>query len=64
MDEFTRAGLAIEVASTRPSAKVMRVLDQLFRLQGAPHFLRSDNGPACVALAVRSWLAQHQTATL
>ena len=29
-----------------------------------PEFLRSDNGPEFVALAVRGWLAQHQTATL
>ena len=64
MDEFTREGLAIEVASTMPSAKVIRVLDQMFRAHGAPEFLRSDNGPEFVALAVRSWLAQHQTATL
>lgn len=64
MDEFTREGLAIEVASTMPSAKVIRVLDQLFRAHGAPEFLRSDNGPEFVALAVQSWLAQHQTATL
>lgn len=64
MDEFTREGLAIEVASTMPSAKVIRVLAQMFRAHGAPEFLRSDNGPEFVALAVRSWLAQHQTATL
>ena len=64
MDEFTREGLAIEVASTMPSAKVIRVLDQMFRTHGAPEVVRSDNGPEFVALAVRSWLAQHQTATL
>jgi putative transposase len=64
MDEFTREGLAIEVASTMPSAKVIRVLERLFRTHGAPEFLRSDNGPEFVALAVQGWLAQHQTATL
>jgi putative transposase len=64
MDEFTREGLAIEVPSSMPSAKVIRVLGQLFHTHGAPEFLRSDNGPEFVALAVRSYLAQHQTATL
>lgn len=64
MDEFTREGLAIEVASTMPASKVIVVLDRLFRAHGAPQFLRSDNGPEFVALAVRSWLTQHQTATL
>lgn len=64
MDEFSREGLAIEVATSMPAAKVIRVLDRLFRAQGAPEFVRSDNGPEFVALAVRSWLSQHQTATL
>jgi putative transposase len=64
MDEFTREGLAIEVASSMPASKVILVLERLFRMHGAPQFLRSDNGPEFVALAVRAWLAQHQTATL
>jgi putative transposase len=64
MDEFTREGLAIEVASSMPASKVIVVLDRLFRAHGAPQFLRSDNGPEFVALAVRCWLTQQQTATL
>lgn len=64
MDEFTREGLAIEVASSMPANKVILVLDRLFQIHSAPQFLRSDNGPEFVALAVRGWLAQHQTATL
>jgi putative transposase len=63
-DEFTRAGLAIDVATTMPAAKVLTVLERLFREHGAPQFLRSDNGPAFIALAVRGWLVQYQTATL
>jgi putative transposase len=64
MDEFTREGLAIDVATTMPAAKVLAILDRLFREHGAPQFLRSDNGPEFIALAVRGWLVQHQTATL
>jgi putative transposase len=64
MDECTREGLAIAVAPTRPAAKVLTVLDRLVREHSAPQFLRRDNGPAFLALAVRGWLVQHQTATL
>src|SRR5262249_36653519 len=64
MDEFTREGLAIEVASSMPASKVIVVLAILIRAHGTPQFLPSDNGPEFVAVAVRAWLAQHQTATL
>ena len=64
MDEFAREGLAIEVASSLPSSRVLVILARLFERQGAPQFLRSDNGPEFIALAVRGWLAQQQTTTL
>ena len=64
MDAFTREGLAIEVAASLPSSRVLLVLARLFHLHGPPQFLRSDNGPACIAVAVRGWLAQQQTRTL
>lgn len=64
MDEFTREGLALEVASSLPSSRVIVVLDQLFTTHGAPEFMRSDNGPEFIAVALRGWLAQQHTATL
>ena len=64
MDEFTREGLAIDVATSMPAAKVLTVLDRLVHAHGAPQFIRSDNGPEFIALTVRGWLARHQTATL
>jgi putative transposase len=64
MDEFTREGLAIEVASSLPSQKVLTVLERLVVRHGRPQFIRSDNGPEFIALAVRGWLAQHQMQTL
>jgi putative transposase len=63
MDEFTREGLAIEVATSLPSKRVIAVLARLFAIHGAPAYLRSDNGPEFIAKALRIWLAQHQTAT-
>jgi putative transposase len=64
MDEFTREGLAIEVAASLPSARVLAFLERLVTRHGTPQFIRSDNGPEFIALAVRGWLAQHQMTTL
>jgi putative transposase len=64
MDEFTREGLALEVATSLPSARVLAILQGLVVTHGAPQFVRSDNGPEFIALAVRGWLAQHQMTTV
>lgn len=64
MDEFTREGLAIEVARSLPADQVLGVLTRLFHQHGAPQFLRSDNGPEFIAWVVRAWLTQQHTTTL
>lgn len=64
MDEFTREGLAIEVATSLPAQRVLTVLERLVVIHGRPQFIRSDNGPEFIALAVRGWLAQHHMRTL
>jgi len=63
MDEFTRLGLALEVASTFPASRVLNVLNRLVAQFGAPGFMRSDNGPEFVALALTAWLAQQMIGT-
>ena len=62
-DDFTRECLAIAVATSLPSAKVIAVLARLFAEHGAPQYLRSDNGPEFIATALRAWLASQQTQT-
>lgn len=64
MDEFTREGLALDVALTTSAERVIGVLTVLFAQHGAPAYLRSDNGSEFVALAVQTWLAQCGVQTL
>ena len=56
VDEFTRECLAIDVAGSIRSARVIEVLAQLVSVHGAPRYLRSDNGPEFVATAILRWL--------
>src|SRR5437868_116015 len=57
IDEFTRECLAIDVAGSIRSKRVIEVLTRLVSQHGAPLFLRSDNVPEFVRLAVLEWLA-------
>ncbi len=56
IDEFTRECLAIDVAGSIRSGRVIEVLSKLISLRGAPQYLRSDNGPEFVSRAVLQWL--------
>ncbi len=64
MDEFTREGLALDVALTTSAERVIGVLTALIAQHGAPAYLRSDNGAEFVATAVQAWLAQCGVQTL
>ena len=64
MDEFTREGLALDVARTTSAKRVIGVLTALFAQHGAPGHLRTDNGAEFVAIAVQTWLAQCGVQTL
>jgi len=56
IDEFTRECLAIDVAGSIRSARVIEVLTQLVSVHGAPRHLRSDNGSEFIARAIVHWL--------
>jgi putative transposase len=56
IDEFTRECLAIDVAGSIRSGRVIEVLAKLVSVHGAPKYLRSDNGPEFVSRAVLRWL--------
>jgi transposase InsO family protein len=48
--------LTIKVERKLNSTNVIDALTDLFILRGPPAYIRSDNGPEFVALAVRDWI--------
>lgn len=56
IDEFPRECLAIDVAGSIRSGRVIDNLSRLLSIHGAPRHLRSDNGPEFVSRAVLRWL--------
>jgi putative transposase len=55
VDAFTRECLVIEVDFSLPGARVVRVLERLIELHGAPKVIRVDNGSDFMSRA--SWTA-------
>lgn len=55
IDEYTRECLAIDVAGSIRSGRVIEVLSKLVSVHGAPRYLRSDNGPEFVSRAILKW---------
>jgi putative transposase len=60
VDEFTRESLAIDVAGSIRSARVIEVLAKLISVRGAPRYLRSDNGPEFVSVALLKWVVDQR----
>lgn len=52
IDEYTRECLAIAVAGSIRSDRVIEELSRLVSERGPPRFLRSDNGPEFVSEAL------------
>jgi transposase InsO family protein len=63
VDEFTREGLAIEVARNLTAGDVVATLTRLFQAYGQPACLRSDNGPELVSGVVQTWLKEQHVDT-
>jgi putative transposase len=55
VDEYTRECLTIDVAGSIRANRVIEVLSRLISERGAPRYLRSDNGPEFVSIALLQW---------
>ena len=59
LDEGVREALAIEVDTSLPAKRVVRVLERLVELRGAPRAIRMDNGPELLAEVFVAWCERH-----
>ncbi len=63
IEEYTRECLAIDVAGSIRSKRVVEVLSRLVSVHGAPLFMRSDNGPEFVSHKILEWIEESGIAT-
>ena len=59
LDEGVRECLAIEVDTSLPAERVVRVLNQLKEWRGLPKKIRLDNGPEFIANKLVEWAEEH-----
>ena len=59
VDDYTRECLAIEVDTSLPGTRVVRVLEALHRDRGTPPRIVLDNGPELTSQALDQWAAGH-----
>jgi len=55
IDDYNREALWIEVDTSLPSERVIRVLEQLLFGRGKPSSIRMDNGPELISQRLASW---------
>jgi putative transposase len=55
MDDYNRESLAIEVDTSLPSLRVIRVLEKLIGERGCPANIRCDNGPEFISHKLAEW---------
>ena len=55
IDDFNRESLAIEVDTSLPSLRVIRVLERLISQRGKPANIRCDNGPEFISHKLEEW---------
>jgi putative transposase len=60
IDEGNREILGIEIATSIPARRVIRVMEQLIELHGKPRALRLDNGSELTSTAFTEWCAKQQ----
>ena len=60
MDDFNRESLAIEVDTSLPSLRVIRVLEKLETERGLPANIRCDNGPEFISHKLEQWCSDEK----
>jgi putative transposase len=60
MDGYTRESPRIEVDTSLPGLRVVRVLEEVARQRGYPEALQVDNGPEFISRVVDQWAFEHR----
>lgn len=55
IDDYNRESLAIEVDTSLPALRVIRVLERLIEIREKPRSIRVDNGPEFISDRLQSW---------
>jgi putative transposase len=58
VDQYTRECPAIEVDTSLPSLRVIRVLERLAQQRGLSEEMTCDNGPEFVSCQLQAWCTQ------
>lgn len=58
LDDYNRESLAIEIDTSLPSGRVIRVLERLIETRGRPEQIRVDNGPEFISDWLQSWCGE------
>lgn len=64
IDEFTRECHCIHADRAIKATDVLDLLQEAIERNGAPEYIRSDNGPEFIAKAIQKWLAGNKIQTL
>jgi putative transposase len=59
LDDYNREALWIEVDTSLPAERVIRVLDVLLLWRGTPRQIRMDNGPELISQRLAEWAQEH-----
>jgi putative transposase len=59
LDEFNREALWIEVDTSLPAERVVRVLEMIISWRGCPIQIRMDNGPEFISHRLAAWAQEH-----
>jgi putative transposase len=59
LDDFNREALWIEVDTSLPAERVIRILEMLLLWRNAPQQIRMDNGPELISHRLEDWAKEH-----
>lgn len=60
LDDYNREALWIEVDTSLPAERVIRVLETLITWRGCPCQIRTDNGPELISHRLEQWAQEHK----